>query len=114
MRDAIRCRQRQLGEASISWSKLPPSAAAVLLGMGFTNFALAQSVPVMDAPVSCQDRFRLDRRDNPQNAIRNFRQCNAMQDVSTNIENLTFWYVTLPALRSPNRISGLKPFGEIT
>jgi hypothetical protein len=48
------------------------------------------------AAADCQDRFRLDRRDNPENAIKNFHQCTAIQSVSLTLENFTFWYVTLP------------------
>jgi len=47
-----------------------------------------------DLTVNCEDRLRLDRRDDPQNALRNFRQCGAAQSLSANIENLTFLYIT--------------------
>lgn len=38
----------------------------------------------------------LDRRDDPPNALKNLHRCNAIQDIGGNMENFTFWYVTLP------------------
>src|SRR5580765_2926802 len=72
---------------------------AVSVGTGLP-FASAAEPPEtfekvrVDLTVSCEDRLRLDRRDDPQNAMRNFRQCGAAQSLSTNIENLTFLYIT--------------------
>ena len=83
-------------------------ASAVLLGMSHTCAALAQpsesAAPVStDAtPIGCQDRLRLDRRDDPQNAMKNFRQCSIKQEITTKMENMTFWYITLP-LSAPAR-----------
>jgi hypothetical protein len=83
-------------------------AAAALLGTGHTCAALAQSsvstaaVGAEAAPIRCQDRLRLDRRDDPQNAMKNFRQCSIPQEISAKMENLIFWYVTLP-LSAPAR-----------
>ena len=83
-------------------------AAAALLGAGHTGAALAQSsesaapVSTQATPIGCQDRLRLDRRDDPQNAMKNFRQCSIPQEISAKMENLIFWYVTLP-LSAPAR-----------
>jgi hypothetical protein len=72
---------------------------AALLPMGFISAGLAQApgsiAPVgSEANVNCADRLRVERRDDPQNALKNFRQCGASQNIQTTIENITFWYVT--------------------
>jgi hypothetical protein len=122
MRDMISCQYPQAdaaaracdpGQTSLdkTWklrSRRLLAAAAVLLGMGHTCAAVAQStvsaasVSADATPIHCQDRLRLDRRDDPQNAMKNIRQCSITQEISTKMENLTFWYVTLP-LSAPAR-----------
>jgi hypothetical protein len=109
---AVPCQYRQLGAAARakqrasgfhkricgSWPQSVAGVLALLIPMWVISTGSAQSsgpaVPVGPDVVNCEDRLRLDRRDDPQNAIRNFRQCGASQSVSANIENVTFWYVT--------------------
>ena len=70
---------------------LPPTG---VISVGLAHPSEAAALVEPDAIVNCEDRFRLDRRDDPQNAVRNYRQCGASQSISANIENVTFWYVT--------------------
>jgi hypothetical protein len=48
-------------------------------------------------PQSCHEQFLLGRKDNAQLALQRLRQCNAIYNASVNIEEFTFWYVTLPS-----------------
>src|SRR5688500_3129665 len=77
---------------------------ALAVAIGCSAAALADAPePSAAAPrseVSCQDQFMIDRRDEPSQALRHLRQCNAVPNLVGNMENFTFWYVTLPpALR---------------
>jgi hypothetical protein len=70
---------------------------SLLVSTGLAQAAAAVAPAGPDQIVNCEDRLRLDRRDDPQNAIRNFRQCSTSQSVSLRIENVTFWYITSPS-----------------
>lgn len=47
----------------------------------------------------------LDRRDDPTNALKNFHQCSAVSSIGRDIENLMFWYATLPTKSHPQEDS---------
>lgn len=82
--------------------------AGTAMSLSYATLAAAPQTPAGSAaaaaatPVSCRDQLMLDRRDNPQKALKIFHQCNAVRNVAINMEYFTFWYVTLPA-ESPSR-----------
>lgn len=84
--------------ANLSASLVPFLAAA----MSFTSIARAESAEAsapnaVPTPQSCHEQFLLGRKDNAQLALQRLRQCNAIYNASMNIEEFTFWYVTLPS-----------------
>lgn len=96
--------QGRLGEIRISFGSclLFASAIAAVMGDGRTTLAASLESAGSTAPgavptaISCQDQFLLDRRDNPEKALKNLHQCTAVRNVAINMEYFTFWYVTLP------------------
>ena len=86
----------------LRWSLAVGPALAAAIGCSAAALA-DEPEPSAAAPrseVSCQDQFMIDRRDQPQQALRNFRHCDAVRDLVGKMEYFTFWYVTLPpALR---------------
>jgi hypothetical protein len=54
-------------------------------------------------PRSCQEQFLLGRKENAQLALQRLHRCNAVYTASMNIEEFTFWYVTLPSKSAPQQ-----------
>jgi hypothetical protein len=81
---------------------LPLVVPLLATAIGLTSIVHAESVePVAPSsvlsPQSCQEQFLLGRKENAQLALQRLRQCNAIYNISMNIEEFTFWYVTLPS-----------------
>jgi hypothetical protein len=84
--------------ANASAFLIPFLAAAI----SFSSIARAESAEpsapnAVPTPQSCHEQFLLGRKDNAQLALQRLRQCNAIYNASVNIEEFTFWYVTLPS-----------------
>src|SRR5258707_3183341 len=86
----------------LRWSLAVGPALAAAIGCSAAALA-DEPEPPAAAPrseVSCQDQFMIDRRDQPQQALRNFRDYDAGRDLVGKKEYFTVLYVTLPpALR---------------
>ena len=90
---------------AVLW-RLVVNASALLVPLlatpiSVTSIARAESAEpsgpsAAPTPQSCQEQFLLDRKENAQLALQRLRQCNATYNASVNIEEFTFWYVTLP------------------
>src|SRR3954452_3875338 len=93
---------RRAGNAS---TLLVPFLATAI---SFASITRADSVETSapnaaPTPQNCQEQFLLHRKENAQLALQRLRQCNAMYNASTGIEEFTFWYVALSSKSSTQR-----------
>jgi hypothetical protein len=101
-RPAARIKLRQLRDSSLPRGPRLTLALAAGVTIGFSYAAGAAApeasskTPQAAPPLSCQDQLMVDRRDNPEIALKKFHQCNAVRDIGINMEYFTFWYITLP------------------
>src|SRR5437764_590133 len=96
---------------AIVWRRVENASALLVpfltTAMSFASITRADSVEpsapnAVPTPQSCQEQFLLGKKENAQLALQKLRRCNAVYDAGMNIEEFTFWYVTLP-LKSASR-----------
>src|SRR5438270_11399034 len=92
------------------WLRAENASALLMpfLAISFASITRADPVETsapnaVPTPQKCQEQFSLDRKENAQLALHRLRQCNAIYNASTNIEEFTFWYIAVSSKSSPQR-----------
>jgi hypothetical protein len=125
MYKAVLWHRFQPRKAVAEWLHAPLSVAAtctvIWVGSGFGVPFLATAVSftrilhaepiegsaaeVAVTPQTCEEKFLLGRRDNLELALQRLRQCNSIYNAGANLEQFTFWYITLPLKSRPQQNS---------